>query len=189
MKIFISTSSVTIDDDDDYPLDRSLRSHVLAACEAVAKKYRVPVKIVVEYNPDMGSMAFAGNTGFVINTAHFTEEGLKKYQKEWDGAVVDTSLRGIVTHELGHYLIRVAERKVSFSKFHRNIESIVSDNAFNASAYAQEGSHEAYAEAFVAHFLYNDTTHAYPKGVNRDRASAQVKSLWGYIDSVLGVGK
>lgn len=162
------------------------RQEVAAVVGQILDDYPMagPVKVGAgEFGEDMGSLAFANNAGFTLNLSVFNENRLEAFAKEWEGSMVDASLEGIVTHEMGHFLVKKAACAMPFAVFHDHAQRLTADNAFNASPYGQENASEAQAEAFVA--CRRGGTHAYPAGELRDKADRQANDLWAFIDRVM----
>ena len=181
MKIYISLSNnITIDPD----LPKEFVPEIWAIVRPIMARYPgIPLHISATHL-DLEDMAFASGKGMVINLKYFHREGIDKWCKDWDGCVVDNTLWGIIAHEIGHYLVKVAEKRTNFQKFHDKLELLVSDNAYNASPYGQENVGEACAEAFVAYL--KGSANIYPNHAHyRDIATKQAIELWTYINGFL----
>ena len=180
MKIYVSLSSITYDPD----IPQEFLPEIEAIVNPIMARYRnIPLHISATYL-DLEDMAFATGKGMVLNLKYFHREGIAKWCKEWGGCIVDNTLWGIIAHEIGHYLVKVAEKRTNFRKFHDKIESLVSDNAYNASPYGQENVGEACAEAFVAYI--KGSANIYPNHAeHRNIATKQANELWAYINGIL----
>ncbi len=80
---------------------------------------------------------------------------LETHAKEWDGLLIDSSVEGIITHEMGHVLANRVLRAIGADKFNELRFKHLKDPGSIAmtespSVYGQEHPSEFEAEAFVA---------------------------------------
>ncbi len=82
-------------------------------------------------------------------------EKLKAHEKEWNGLIVDSSIEGVVTHEMGHVLGNRILRAIGADAYNAILARHLEDlgniaSGESASVYGQENTSEFEAEAFVA---------------------------------------
>jgi hypothetical protein len=105
------------------------------------------------------ALAITGKNSVLLNADQWTPEVLARHEKEWDGLVVDSSKRGVVTHEFGHVYFHTMQDIIGFHEAiaivyrHAGIENENQGiwNYRTVSPYGQENSSEFIAEAFAAY--------------------------------------
>lgn len=104
-------------------------------------------------------LATKSATAVYLNPHYWMDKGkLKKHQEEWHEAVVDSSIAGVLIHEVGHILDGQVLRKLGSKKYNALIGKYLRDfsgiwNDESPSAYGQENVSEFMAEAFSAYYL------------------------------------
>lgn len=118
------------------------------------------VKVTLYDNPGMEAIAFAGKNNINLLKANWIPEKLQRFEKEWQGLVVDPTPKGILVHEFGHVAIKQLSEKHGLEKVwdisrkYANIpdERVGISNARSPSPYGSENLSEFQAETFVAFY-------------------------------------
>jgi hypothetical protein len=97
------------------------------------------------------TLAMASNDSVTINEDVWNEDTFTKYEKEWNGLVVDPTPAGTLTHEVGHAVFLHIRNAIGFRKGENIAEKYFkAEGEFPPSPYGGENSHEWAAEAFGA---------------------------------------
>jgi hypothetical protein len=160
----------------------------------LAKDY--PVLSAIEIRPGdaevmdaSGSLATKAHDAIYLHPHIWLDHGrLKKHAKDWDEAMVDPSIAGLIIHEAGHILDGLVLRRLGAKKYNALLGSFIRDftgiyNDEAASAYGQENIFEFVAEAFTAFY---QNKHALRLENDLTRKSMDVsKRLWAEFNKVL----
>lgn len=134
-------------------------------------------------------LATKSHNSLILNPHVWLDHGkLKEHAKEWRSLRVDSSISGIVIHEVGHILESQVLNKLGAKKYNRILESHLRDmssisNDEAPSVYGQEGIFEFLAEAFTAHYLGRVAPDTHP-----DLGGPALKmcnALWAEFNKVL----
>ena len=136
-----------------------------------------------------GSLATKSQAAIYLHPHVWLDHGkLKKHAKDWDEAMVDPSIAGLIIHEVGHILDGVVLRKLGSKKYNALLGTFIRD--FNGiwgdeapSAYGQENVFEFIAEAFTAFYQNKHALH-HENDLTR-RSMDIAKRLWAEFNKVL----
>ncbi len=95
MERYINEAKKTITDEALFGSDQ-FTAYLMDIAEAVSKRYKRPVKVIVQWNPDSEDVAYTDNRSIVINGANSLTAMLPTRAQKAD------SLVGVLAHELGH---------------------------------------------------------------------------------------
>lgn len=133
-------------------IPKPIQDKVIKTVESLVSKYPLLNGMKVStIDMDSSIMALSWNEGINLNAKVWTEDKLTQFEKEYDGLFCDTSMNGLITHELGHLLVHKIESKLGNIDQYAKPYKENMDNGFVVSAYATENISEWQAESFVTH--------------------------------------
>jgi hypothetical protein len=173
--------------DPDLGLSKADQLTIETALQDLSGQYPSLAKINVtsgDWLDETGGLATKSNTSIYLNKTKINEEGfMEKYAKEWDGAMVDPSLRGIIVHESGHILDGQLREQLGSKKYNAFLDRNLRSDIAQTTPYGMENDMEFMAESFTTHFLKKT-----PNGVHPSISAlitSTAKSIWDEADKLL----
>lgn len=174
--------------DPDLKLSSSTRESIEGALKDLAAAYPSLAGIDVragDYLEGGETLATKSKTAIILNKSLWQDDKfLAKYEKDWEGALIDGSVRGIIIHESGHILDGQLLDKLGSKKYNAFLDKYLGQlDTGKTTPYGVENTFEAMAETFTANFMGKG-----PAGAHKDTQAsimATAKSLWQAADEVL----